>query len=214
MPNTGRSGRQADPGALVSLVLGVVGAGVLVVAGALAFTTWADGVGGGTTAPPPGPTAPLPDPTIPLDVDLVVVTDDSGRLEIAVPVAWSDLGTGAWTRSGVEVGVSLLASPDRQAWVESWGIPGVFVGASDIVAFDDALGDFSGSCTLVTTEPYWLGDLPGVAEWWADCGVERSDFVVAVVTDGATVVLVQLVTVAGDPPGLARGVLATLRHHQ
>lgn len=226
MPNTQPgSGRKADPGALVTLLLGIIGAGALIVAGALALTVWVDTLGESTTPTTMSAATTVPvgttsttttvtfpvGTTVPPDVALTVVRDESGMLEMSVPLSWTDVGSGRWTRGGVEVGVSLSASTDRQGWVDGWGTPGVFVGASDTISFDEALGDFTGSCTLVTADPFWIGDLPGVAEWWADCGMEGSDFVVAVATDGTTVVLVQLVTL-GDDPGLAAALLATVRY--
>lgn len=214
--------RRSDPAALVALVAGVLGVLAVVIGSTLIGLSWWDRVQSSpdpavvttTVTVPPGTAATIPESTTMVADDgmLQSIADDSGALGVSVPATWSDVGTGEWTRDGSVIGASLSASPDRQAWVEGWGIPGIFVGASSQLSLPEAIGDFSSVCFLEEVGPVTLSGAIGVIERWSGCGEDASDFVVAVADIDGTVLLVQLVTVVGDPPGLADAIMNTLRY--
>lgn len=144
-------------------------------------------------------------------VDLV---DDSGVLAVSVPASWSDVETAPWNRDGVEIGPSVSAATDRAAWIAGWDTPGLFVGATDQFALEDAFGDFSDACRLASTTAISADGFPGTGEWWTGCGAEGSDFFVGVVQvlGEPTVVVFQIAAVDGEISELVEGILASFRY--
>ncbi|MDX1689332.1 MAG: trypsin-like peptidase domain-containing protein, partial [Candidatus Promineifilaceae bacterium] len=62
--------------------------------------------------------------------EYVTVSDNSGQLEVEVPAAWSDVAGEPWTNDeGEELGPSVTAAPDLNAFNNSWTTPGVFFAA-------------------------------------------------------------------------------------
>jgi serine protease Do len=111
--------------------------------------------------------------------DYVDLTDDTGRITVTVPAAWSDTLGSAWERDGEEIGVALSASPDRDAFYDTWGMPGLFLGSSDrvgsITGYLDAT-DFGGSCAYEGRFDYEDPLYAGQFDRWVDCGPEGSVF--------------------------------------
>lgn len=219
--------RNSDPAALVVLVLGVLGVLAVLIGVTLAVLAWWDAVRAGEALPPETTviaatttTRAVPSTTLgesttttsPDAFDLETLVDDSGTLSLAVPAAWIDRSTGNWTRDGEVIGVSVSAATDRAAWIDGWGAPGVFVGASSVITVADAVGDFSSSCRLDSADALPMAGTFAATQWWVACGAEGSDFLVAVGLVGDTVLLVQVVTLADDPPGLAEAIVNTVRY--
>ncbi len=161
-----------------------------------------------TTAGELTTTTSATDPT-----DTTVVTDDSGRLIVTVPVAWSDVNTSAWDRAGVPVGIQVGAAPDLAAWQNGWGTPGVFVGVSDSVGLDEALGEWGDACTSrLADEEFHPVGMEGTLRVWEDCGPEGSTFLegVAQSPDGSVVLVYQAVVLGEADRTAADQVIATL----
>ncbi len=133
--------------------------------------------------------------------DYTFVTDDSGSIEVSVPVEWSDVFGEPWVFEGNEIGPAVNAAPSIEAWQTGWATPGVFVGASSTLGVDVdgmlALNDFSGDCEAVERFPYDDGVYTGAFDFWTGCGPEGSGFIVvgAQPDDGAFTMLVQIVVV-------------------
>jgi hypothetical protein len=153
-----------------------------------------------TEAPPTtdGPPISLPpgDPYL----DYVELTDDSGRITVTVPEAWSDTLGSPWERDGEQIGVALSASPDRDAFYDTWGMPGVFIGSSDRLGpLDEYLDtyDFEDSCTYAGRRDYEDPLYTGRLDTWIDCGPERSVIETLAVdsTDGTEVIVVEVISV-------------------
>jgi len=143
--------------------------------------------------------------------DTTIVSDDTGRLSIVVPVAWSDVNGSAWDRAGTAVGIQVGAAPDLQAWQTGWGTPGVFVGVSDSVSVDEAYGDWSDSCSSrAADEEFSPVGMQGTLEVWEGCGPEGSTFLVGVAqpADGSVVLVFQAV-VLGDADRIAADQVVT-----
>lgn len=143
-----------------------------------------------TTSLPPGDPYP----------EYVEVTDDSGRITLEVPVAWSDTLGSPWERDGEEIGVALSASPDRDAFYDSWGMPGVFIGASSLMGTITEYLDsnlFDASCTYAGRSDYEDPLYTGLLDTWVDCGDEGSVFeILAVVSaDGLELIVVEVISV-------------------
>ena len=174
-----------------------------------------------TTATAPTTAAVTTTTTVPLGggfdaAKFTPLVDDSGALSLSVPATWIDFDTGPWVRDGAEIGPSVSAATDQTAWVEGWGTPGIFVGATDQMGFDEAFGDFSAACVFDRTSSIEADGLIGTGEWWADCGFEGSDFFVGVVTleDGSSIVLFQIVAVDGAIGELVDRILGTFRYQE
>lgn len=198
---------------MVVLLLGVGGIAALVAGVALLLASAGDTTG--SIAPTStNPTTVASTTLVP--GGFVEVTDDSGALTVSVPADWTDTATSAWTRDGVEVGPSVSASTDRAAWLAGWDTPGLFIGATDQIAFADAFGEFSDACVLDRTSAIAADGLAGTAEWWSDCGAAGTDFFVGVLTDPGTpmIVVLQVGTASGDLVALIDHLLSTLSYQE
>ncbi|MEX2322644.1 MAG: S1C family serine protease [Acidimicrobiia bacterium] len=111
-----------------------------------------------------------------------IITDDSGSLQVSVPDQWFDVASGIWNYNGFEAGRFLSASPDLAMWAESWGIPGLFFGASQLLGMspDEVLdaGRFDDQCDYLGRFEYDDGLYVGVFDSYENCGPEGSLFYV------------------------------------
>lgn len=141
-------------------------------------------------------------------------SDDSGTLSIEVPREWVDVSGSEWVVDGREVGPSVTAAPDVDAWYSSWDTPGVFVGVST-TDFSPQIGDFSGICTTGKVDGRSIGTLSGTVQTWSQCGGESNDFYVFVggSADASYTVLVQLVSLDGTGLETLERVLETFSYH-
>ncbi len=174
---------------------------------------------GTTTTSTPAPTT-----TVGLDVGVPyagyeLITDDDGLLEVSVPTEWADrLGVGwDYNSDGVLIGPALTAAIDRQAWLEGWATPGVFLSASaqlDLTP-DEMLDDraFGGQCEYEGRLDYDDGEYRGRFDTWIDCGAEGSTFIVVASEpySGGAIVLVQVIIVTEADRDALREVLETFR---
>jgi serine protease Do len=135
--------------------------------------------------------------------EFTTISDDSGTISMSVPVEWSDVSGVPWVEDGVELGVSLLASPDLQGWYETWGVPGVFFGASKtLIGEVDEAGlldrnDFTADCVYDDRYDYQDPLYTGLFDVWADCGGQGSVLVVvaAVPDDRSFIMLLQVIAI-------------------
>lgn len=166
-----------------------------------------------TTTTPSGSGGGLP-PGTPY-ADYADLTDDSGRISVSVPSAWDDVAGTSWVRDGNPIGIALSASPDRRAYFDTWGTPGVFLGSTDQLGLDlEAYLDtqqFNVSCTYAGREDYSDPLYDGFKDTWVDCGPENSVFqIVAVLsTDGTELITVQVLAVTQADLGAADNIFAT-----
>jgi serine protease Do len=142
--------------------------------------------------------------------DYTEFTDDSGAITVTAPTAWSDVLGEPWRYGGVSnVGPALSAATDRQAWLDGWATPGLFIAASTELGLSPvellADQDFSGSCTYAGTEDYNDGYYVGLMDVWQDCGSAGSEFLVVAAQppDGSYIVLVQIIEVTDADVGAA-----------
>jgi serine protease Do len=150
---------------------------------------------------------PVPAPDQPATADYSgysMITDDSGSLQMEVPVEWNDVDGGVWQIEDRLIGYAVSASSDLDGFINSYATPGVFFGASaalvqeyDVNGLLDDTG-FEDECTYSGREEYDDGVYVGAYDLYADCGPTGSSVVstVAMPEDGAFLVwvVVQIVS--------------------
>lgn len=145
--------------------------------------------------------------------EYVSVRDDSGMLQMSVPVEWSDIDGTPWTFEDEEAGPSLNAAVDVDGFYDNWTTPGAFLGAStslratyDPNSFLDQF-DLSDSCTYDGRSDYSDELYTGAYDSYSNCDGTGNSFLVLVVEPEAQNVLiilqVQMVT-AADQEALQR----------
>lgn len=115
------------------------------------------------------------------------VTDDTGALQITLPVEWSDLDTDGWTVDGQYVGPGILASTNIDGYLSTWTTPGMFFGASETLAaqydvrtYLDGF-NFADSCVYDGRFDYSDQLYTGSYDLYSNCGGEDSSFLILVV---------------------------------
>ena len=145
--------------------------------------------------------------------EYVSVRDDSGMLQMSVPVEWSDIDGTPWTFEDEEAGPSLNAAVDVDGFYDNWTTPGAVLGAStslratyDPNSFLDQF-DLSDSCTYDGRSDYSDELYTGAYDSYSNCGGTGTSFLVLVVepeSQGVLIILqVQMVT-AADQEALQR----------
>jgi serine protease Do len=116
--------------------------------------------------------------------EYIEVFDDDGVLVMQVPTTWTDIDGRNWDYDGTIVGSALSASPNLDGFINTWDMPGVFFGASDVLLDEIEPGDllnqydFSGTCTYDGTYDYEDAIYVGAYDVWLDCGDSDSLFVI------------------------------------
>ncbi|MDX1417550.1 MAG: PDZ domain-containing protein, partial [Candidatus Promineifilaceae bacterium] len=141
------------------------------------------------------------------------ITDNTGALKVDVPESWSDIAGDSWVVDDIELGPSVMAAPDLNAYLSTWNAPGMFFGAtddndlaSDKIGVLDAF-DFSGDCTYDGRVDYDDGLYFGAYDIWSNCAGTGNIFVVLSATpeDDRYLVMVQaMVTSTADEEALER----------
>ncbi len=106
----------------------------------------------------------------------VTLTDAQNILTVDVPAAWTDVDTQSLWGDGNNVfGVGIWASPDYTAWDTTYTTPGLFFGASAILAQTETVGsllddrDYSDGCTYDGRYEYSDNFYTGVYDVWLNC---------------------------------------------
>jgi hypothetical protein len=157
----------------------------------------ADLVRGAPSAPPPSET----------------VTDDTGRLRMAVPRNWSDRRTTPSPLREGEDAPYIAAAPDQARFFDGYGEPGITAVVVDRSP-RDALGAYRfDDCAVDGPSRYTSARLAGEYEVWRDCGETGSAIVTVAVRQGRTPGTVLLLAQIVEPADLAAldHALATLR---
>lgn len=132
------------------------------------------------------------------------ISDDSGVLSVEVPSEWDDVNSGAWEFEEEEVGLFVSASPDLEAYNDTWEVPGMFFGASSSLAEEydaDTLldeFDYSEECDYDGRSDYEDVAYTGKVDLWINCGGRDTAFfvVAAMPEDGSIMTFVQTQAVA------------------
>lgn len=200
---------------LMAVIAGLTGAVLLAVAGVGVIGALGDTTEDSRATSTTGPAATRTTPAATFDPGRFnAASNDSGTLSIEVPGEWVDVFGSEWVVDGREVGPSVTAAPDVDAWYSSWDTPGVFVGVST-TDFSPQIGDFSGICTTGKVDERSIGTLSGTVQTWSQCGGESNDFYVFIggPADASYTVLVQLVSLDGTGLETLERVLETFSYH-
>ena len=200
---------------LMAVIAGLTGAVLLAVAGVGVIGALGDTTEDSRATSTTGPAATRTTPAATFAPGRFnAASDDSGTLSIEVPGEWVDVSGSEWVVDGREVGPSVTAAPDVDAWYSSWDTPGVFVGVST-TDFSPQIGDFSGICTTGKVDERSIGTLSGTVQTWSQCGGESNDFYVFIggPADASYTVLVQLVSLDGTGLETLERVLETFSYH-
>lgn len=200
---------------LMAVIAGLTGAVLLAVAGVGVIGALGDTTEDSRATSTTGPAATRTTPAATFDPGRFnAASNDSGTLSIEVPGEWVDVFGSEWVVDGREVGPSVTAAPDVDAWYSSWDTPGVFVGVST-TDFSPQIGDFSGICTTGKVDERSIGTLSGTVQTWSQCGGESNDFYVFIggPADASYTVLVQLVSLDGTGLEILERVLETFSYH-
>ncbi|MEZ4768704.1 MAG: trypsin-like peptidase domain-containing protein [Caldilineales bacterium] len=110
--------------------------------------------------------------------EYVTLTDDENAIQFEVPTAWDDTDGSTWLFDDEVVGSALSAAPNYDDFLNTYGTPGVFFGASEVLAdrftVDSLLDRFKGNTTLDCTyegrdsyeDPLYTGQY----DYYSDCG--------------------------------------------
>lgn len=127
------------------------------------------------------------------------VTDDTGRLSLAVPTEWADRSTTSGTLTDGSVTPYVAASPDLREFLDGYDAPGLTVVVlPDPAESADALDSyrFGEDCAAGDAAPYVGGRMAGEYVVWRDCGGTGTDIVTVVAEPdggvGTVLVLAQI----------------------
>jgi len=134
----------------------------------------------------------------------VTIQDDTGTIQVDVPTVWSEVSGLAWEFSGEMVGPALSAAADLDRYYNTWSEPGVFFGASSILAaridVDSLLNqiDLSSDCDFDGRYDYEDPAYTGKYDLWLNCGGTGTAFLVlaAVPPDRSFITYVQIQVVS------------------
>jgi serine protease Do len=136
----------------------------------------------------------------------ITVNDDSGALVMSIPAEWSDFNGAAWAIDDQVVGGAIRASGSLDNFYNTWTEPGVFFGASRVLAqtmneqsiLDLDIYDFSGDCEYLGRDTYEDAVYTGLYDYYTNCGGVGTEFVnlTAVPANRAFVILLQVQVVS------------------
>ncbi len=152
--------------------------------------------------------------------DYMPVTDDSGLISVSVPLEWADTDGRLWesdlSTGALElIGPALSASPDLDSFVNTWGTPGVFIGASAMIptGVEATLDmyDFTADCVFDGRFVYDDGVYTGLYDLYTECGPEGSVFfqVIAEPPERTWLASVQIIAVSDADLAAADQIFAT-----
>jgi serine protease Do len=152
--------------------------------------------------------------------EFATVTDQSGRISLAVPIEWEDDTGGPWEVDGDVVGIEATFSTNVRDFDESWEVAGVYINVWDDFGSDDA-GDVldivgrSDECTFDDRFDYEGERFTGQYDLYTDCGdVEGmllAQMALFPVDNPETLVLVELAMPTRSDRAILEPILNTLQ---
>ncbi len=136
--------------------------------------------------------------------DYQTVTDETGAITLEIPREWAEVDGLSWEEADEVVGVSIVASSNIDAFYETYSTPGVFFGASEVLAQRSdafALLDefaFTDDCVYEGRFDYEDPIYTGVYDLYTDCAGEGTSIInlVAVPEDRSFIMLLQVLVVS------------------
>jgi serine/threonine-protein kinase len=133
--------------------------------------------------------------------EYTTIVDDTGRLQVEVPIEWNGINSFNWFFNEQEVGPGLTASSDLDALFNGWTVPWLFFGISESlveqITVEDLLDNYSYAeeCTESSERTeYNDGLYTGYYDLWGTCGDSEAAMVVIAATppSNAFIVLIQI----------------------
>ncbi|HSL25161.1 MAG TPA: S1C family serine protease [Acidimicrobiia bacterium] len=134
--------------------------------------------------------------------DYTVISDDTGAMQVEVPVEWSDVDGAPYTDNEGRQITDVRAAADLAEFQESWTTPGmIFSASSDWLAstseealLDLYLESLGSQCTYAGREVYEDPAYTGWYDTYIDCGDTLATYVVVAARppEGAFILLVQV----------------------
>jgi serine protease Do len=140
----------------------------------------------------------------------VRVTDDSKAIQVEIPEAWTEVDGSPWKDGEDVIGASIWASPDLQAFADTWDVPGVMFDVSDDLArlggyvqlLDYYREDYLKACKLDQRYDYEDSAFRGKYDLYNNCGGPGGAtqiLLTAVPKDNSTAYLIRVgVTIKSD----------------
>ncbi len=111
--------------------------------------------------------------------EYTTLVDIENAIQFEVPTAWDDTDDSTWLFDDEVVGSALSASPNYDDFLNTYDTPGVFFGASEVLAerftVDSLLDRFKGNndeldCTYEGRDSYEDALYTGFYDYYSDCG--------------------------------------------
>jgi hypothetical protein len=176
------------------------------------------------TPPAPSETVAADDPTPPVNLDqdcsanfascadmpaqavaytYVNVTDDTGRLQVAIPAEWGEINGAPYEDGDGNTVLDVRASSDLDGFHTTWSTPGVIVSASTdvtdegIEAFRYRRSGLGQECQVIEDQPYDDGVYVGISDLYWGCGGSDAMYIVitALPEDGSFVIGAEMLIV-------------------
>ena len=118
--------------------------------------------------------------------EYVTLVDDNNAIQFDVPTVWDDTDGTNWVFDEETVGSALSASPNYDDFFNTYSTPGVFFGASEVLAdrftVDSLLDRFKGNndgldCTYEGRDTYEDPLYTGQYDYYSDCGDAKSTII-------------------------------------
>jgi serine protease Do len=141
--------------------------------------------------------------------DFVDIADDSGHVQVSVPVEWDDIDGSGFTDDAGNQWSSVIASPNISQLQSGWSVPGVSVMATptgvdpanvDALLASTASGVQGDGCVSDGVQSYADGYHTGKYEYFTGCGSTDADYVAiaALADNGGYLIYVLIQAVSED----------------
>lgn len=137
----------------------------------------------------------------PAYMDYTRIADDTGAIQVEVPVEWAQVDGAPYNRDGIQFS-DVRAASDLNAFQTTWTTPGVIVTASsqfaqsgnELTLLEEFKPDLESQCSYQGRQPYQDPAYTGQFDLYTECGgVGASYVVIAVVPpDRSYVIRVQV----------------------
>jgi serine protease Do len=134
--------------------------------------------------------------------EYVTISDDTGAIQVEVPVEWSDVDGRPYTDDDDASVIDVRAASDLEAFQTTWTTPGmIFSASSDWTAsttpealLDAFVSSAEGQCDYSGRSPYEDPAYTGFYDIFTNCGDTLATYVVvaAAPPDGSFLMLVQV----------------------
>ncbi|WP_322805955.1 S1C family serine protease [Thermanaerothrix sp.] len=111
------------------------------------------------------------------NTDYILVQDDSGAIQVAIPSTWSEVDGSPWVLDNEVIGASITAAASLSNFASYWDEPGIFFAASDRVAqlagyiqlLDAYRESYRNECKLQGRYDYEDSAFEGAYDYYINC---------------------------------------------